>query len=475
MSTQEKTPGELLGEELLYKPENAGERMSAEEIEKSAAFCEGYKEFLNAGKTERECVDWTVSLLEKHGYTPYDPGKIYAPGERVYQNNRGKALLFAVMGKRPLEEGANVLASHIDATRIDLKQRPLYEEAQLAMLKTHYYGGMRKYQWVTMPLALHGVIVKKGGSLLRVIIGEEEGDPVFCINDLLPHLAKKQGERKLDDGIRGEELNVLVGSLPFKDDKASEKVKLNVLRLLNEKYGIVESDFLSAELSLVPAFKAKDVGFDRSMIGAYGHDDRVCAYTSVMASLDAHEPEFTWITVLADKEEVGSDGNTGLQSRFLEYFIHDLAKSRGLEGRRVIEKSRCLSADVNGAFDPTFPDVNEKKNAAYLNYGAVMSKYTGVRGKSGSNDASAEFIGAIRRIFDDNGVIWQTAELGKVDEGGGGTVAKFIANLGMEVVDIGVPVLSMHAPMEVVAKTDVYSAYRAFAAFLNANFILCNF
>ena len=464
--TKEKTPGEILQEQLVHKPESSGIRMSEQEIAKAFDFCEGYKSFLDAGKTERECVDWAVSLLEENGYRPFDAQKTYRPGDKTYLANRGKAILFAVVGQRPLRDGVKILASHIDSPRLDLKQRPLYEEAQLAMLKTHYYGGVRKYQWVAIPLALHGVIVKKDGETITVSIGEREDDPVFCINDLLPHLAKDQDKRTLGEGIKGEELNVLVGSLPFKDDKASEKVKLNILRLLSERYGVIEEDFLSAELSLVPAFKARDLGFDRSMIGAYGHDDRVCAYASIMASLDVPNPQYTWVNVWADKEETGSDGNTGLQSRFLENFICDLARSQDLEGRWVLEKSECLSADVNAAFDPTFPDVHDRKNACYIGYGAVMSKYTGARGKYSTSDASAEFVGKLRRLFDSEGVHWQSAALGKVDAGGGGTVAKFVANLGADVVDIGVPVLSMHAPLEVVGKVDVYSTYRSFLAFI---------
>ncbi len=467
MSEPKKTPGELLAEQLCLKPENAGILMTEDELKQAFDFCEGYKTFLDKAKTEREAVEYTEKLLQQKGFQPFDPKKTYQPGDKIYLNNRGKALIFAAIGKRPLSEGVRIVASHIDSPRMDLKQRPLYEEAQLAMLKTHYYGGVRKYQWVTIPLALHGVIVKKDGTTVKVSIGESEDDPIFCINDLLPHLSKEQNKRPLHEGIKGEELNVLVGSLPFKDDKASEKVKLRILQILFEKYGIVEADFLSAELTLVPAFKARDLGFDRSMIGAYGHDDRVCAYTSIMACLEHLQPEYTWVNILADKEETGSDGNTGLNSRFLEHFIQDLAGTQGLEGRHVLEKSQCLSADVNAAFDPTFPDVHEKKNACYLNYGAVMSKYTGAGGKGGTNDASAEFVGRIRRIFDEAGVIWQTAELGKVDAGGGGTVAKFISRLGADVVDIGVPVLSMHAPFEVVAKTDVYQAYKAFGAFVS--------
>ncbi|MCL2580246.1 MAG: aminopeptidase [Oscillospiraceae bacterium] len=467
MAKKDKTPGELLQDKLAFKPENSGNLMSDEEIAGAIAFCEDYKTFLDASKTERACSDWVITLLKKKGYKPFNPDKTYKPGDKVYLANRGKAVILAAIGKRPLADGVKILASHIDSPRVDLKQRPLYEEAQLAMFKTHYYGGIRKHQWVATPLALHGVIIKKDGKPVNVVIGEDAGDPVFVINDLLPHLAKDQDKRTLSEGIKGEELNVLVGSLPFKDDKASEKVKLNILRLLSEKYAIVEEDFLSAELCLVPAQKAKDVGLDRSMVGGYGHDDRVCAYTSLIASLETPTPDYTWVNVLADKEETGSEGNTGLASRFLENFILDLAGGQKTEGRRVFEASECLSADVNGAFDPTFPEVNDKKNCAYIGYGAVMSKYTGARGKAGTNDASAEFVGKIRRLFDQSGVHWQTAELGKVDMGGGGTVAKFISNLGADVVDIGVPVLSMHAPFEVVGKLDVYNTYKGFLAFIS--------
>ena len=462
----EKSQAEQLKEALLRKTKNSGLVMSEEQIAQGEAFCEDYKTFLDDAKTEREAVKTVVAVLEKEGFRPFDPAKAYTAGDRVYQNNRGKALIFAVMGTKALSDGVNIMASHIDSPRLDLKPSPLYEESQLALLKTHYYGGIRKYQWTAIPLALHGAVVRKDGSVIEVAIGEDPADPVFCINDLLPHLAKDQNQRKLFEGIRGEELNVLVGSLPFRDDKISEGVKLNIMRLLNEKYGMIEDDFLSAELSMVPAAKARDIGFDRSMIGAYGHDDRVCAYTSLVAALDNLQPETTWINIMADKEETGSNGNTGLDSRFLEYFVADLAKPHGIEGRTVLARSRCLSADVNAAFDPTFPDVLERRNAAFLNYGVCITKYTGSGGKSSTNDASAEFMGEIRRMLDAANVVWQTGELGKVDHGGGGTVAKFVSRLGADVVDLGVPVLSMHAPMEVVGKLDVYNAYLGFKAFL---------
>lgn len=465
----EKTQAELLKESILINNENSGGTMPEEGLAKAFEFCEEYKSFLDAAKTETESVSWTIELLGRHGFQKFEPGKKYEPGDRIYLNNRGRSMLFAVIGSRPLTEGVRLVASHIDCPRIDLKARPLYEEAQLAFFKTHYYGGIRKYQWVAMPLALHGIICKKDGSILNVRIGEEPGDPVFCINDLLPHLSDEQNKRLLHEGIKGEELNALVGTLPFRtgaDDKTPEKVKLNVMRLLNEKYGLVESDFYSADLALVPAFKARDVGFDRSLIGSYGHDDRVCAYTSIRASLDNLSPEFTWVNILADREETGSQGNTGMQSRFIENFICDLAAPHGITGGAVLIKSECLSADVSVAFDPNFPDTCDKRNTAYLNYGACLTKYTGSRGKSNTNEASAEFMGKVRRLFDQKNIVWQTGELGRVDLGGGGTVAMYISKLGVDVLDIGVPVLSMHSPFEIVAKTDVYNTYLGFSAFM---------
>lgn len=465
-STASKTTtAKQLGEEILLQRKNGGLVLTETELTKVEKYCEGYKVFLDQAKTEREAVIVSIEMAEARGFVEFEYGKKYKAGDKVYYNNRGKALILAVIGTESIENGVNIMASHIDSPRIDLKARPLYEEAELALFKTHYYGGIRKYQWVATPLALHGVVIKADGSSVTVCIGEDDSDPVFLINDLLPHLGQDQGQRKLSEGIKGEELNVLVGSYPFRDDDASEKVKLNIMRIINEKYDIVESDFLSAELMLVPAFKAKDIGFDRSLVGSYGQDDRVCAYTSLTAVLETNKPKRTILCVLADKEEVGSDGNTGLNSAFMKYFIEDLAKPYDVDGRRVIINSKCLSADVNVAFDPTFPEVTERKNTAYINYGVVLTKYTGSRGKSGTSDASAEFTGEIRKMLIDNDVLWQTGELGKVDQGGGGTVAKFVANLGMDVIDIGVPTLSMHAPYEVTSKIDVYSAYKAFCAF----------
>ena len=464
---EEKSKAQLLKEELFLKKEHF-EKTFPEETEKCDEFCKGYMEFLQTAKTERECNTFVIGKAKEKGFEEFDPSKTYKAGDKVYVNNRNKAVILAVMGKKGVKEGAKIVASHIDSPRLDLKPTPLYEDNELAFFKTHYYGGVRKYQWTAIPLSLHGVFVKADGTTVSVNIGEKEGEPKFVITDLLPHLAKEQAKRTLSEGIKGEELNILIGSRPFKSDSESELVKLNVLKLLNDKYGIVEKDFISAELELVPAFPVSDIGFDRSLIGAYGHDARVCAYPAFEAIFEAENPEHTVITVLADKEEIGSDGNTGLNSAFLKYFICDLAEMEGLKGRHVLSMSQCLSADVNAGFDPTFPSVHDKNNAAFLNHGVVLTKYTGSRGKSGSSDASAEFMGTVRRILDKEGVCWQIGELGKVDEGGGGTVAMYVANLGIDVVDLGVPVLSMHAPYEVVAKADVYSTYKACKGFFKS-------
>ena len=465
---KEKTQGELLQEKLLLNRKNMGMTNDDAAEESAQTFCEPYKAFLDRCKLEREAVTAMIEMVQAAGYTEFDRTKKYQPGDRVYRNNRGKALLLATIGTKPITDGVRIMASHIDSPRLDLKPNPVYEEAQLALFKTHYYGGIKRYQWGTIPLALHGVIVKKNGETLRVALGEDDGDPVFTVTDLLPHLAVEQMKRNLKDGLKGEELNVLIGCRPFKDDKISEKVKLNIHRLLHEKYGIVEADFLSSELSMVPAFKARDLGFDRSMIGAYGHDDRVCAYTSLMASLEVKNPPYTMVTVFADKEETGSDGNTGLDSYYLKYFVADLAAQQDADARDVLSKSTCLSADVNAAFDPTFGDTMEKRNCAYLNYGVVVTQYTGSGGKYGTSQATAEFMASVRRMLDDAKISWQTGELGKVDGGGGGTVAKYVAKLNVDVVDVGVPVLSMHAPFEVVSKNDVYATYCAFKAYTEA-------
>lgn len=465
--SETKNAAKELKEKLFMQKKNSYLRMTDEEIEKCTKFCEGYKQFLDIGKTEREAAAFIEEKAKAAGFEIFDKSRSYKAGDKVYIVNREKAVILAVIGKQPIENGVNLVAAHIDSPRIDLKQNPLYEKDELAYFKTHYYGGIKKYQWPTIPLSLHGVIVKADGSKVTVRIGEDEGDPVFCVSDLLPHLATAQMKRAATEIVKGEELNILVGSRPFKDDEASEAVKLNIMVMLNEKYGITEADFLSAELEAVPAFKAADVGFDRSLVGGYGQDDRVCAYTELMAILELENPERTAVAVLTDKEETGSDGNTGLCSAYLKYFISDLASVFGAEGRDVMSKSRCLSADVNAAFDPTFPDAFEKNNSCVLNGGVCVTKYTGSRGKSGTSDASAEFVGEIRSLLDRNNVLWQTGELGKVDLGGGGTVAAYIANLNIDTIDVGVPVMSMHAPFEITAKTDVYAAYKAFEAFIN--------
>ncbi len=463
---ENKTQGQLLEEKLLNGVKNGAETLPEEEINRADEFCEGYKHFLKRAKTEREAVAQTLSILKNSGYLPFDPEKRYNPGEKVYYSNRGKSLCFATIGTKPIKEGVRLVASHIDSPRIDLKPNPLYEDSGIGYFKTHYYGGLRKYQWTAMPLSLHGVVVKKGGETVQITIGEEPGEPVFCITDLLPHLSKDQDARKLSDGIRGEELNIVIGSRPFRDDNVSQKVKLAVAEILFNKYGIVESDFRAADLEAVPAFAPVDVGLDRSLIGAYGHDDKVCAYTSVAAAVEAASPEYTHVTVLADKEEVGSPGATGMGSDFVAYFIGALAKQNGTDAPTVLSRTKCLSADVNCAFDPTFPDVSERRNCAFINCGTVLTKYTGARGKSGCNEATAEYMGFVRDLFNDAGVLWQTGEVGKVDQGGGGTVAVDISRFNADVVDIGVPVLSMHSPFELVSKIDTYMTYRAFKAFL---------
>ena len=455
-----------LKEKLYYQKKNGLLKVEDATLKAMNDYCEGYKSFLDDAKTEREAVKTAVAMAEAKGFTAFDRNKTYKAGDKVYFNNRGKTVAFAVIGKEGMEKGVNITAAHIDSPRLDLKPNPLYEEIELALFKTHYYGGIRKYQWPTVPLALHGVFAKKDGTVVEVNIGEDDGDPKFVVNDLLPHLAAEQSKRTLSDGIRGEELNVLVGSHPFKDDEDSELVKLNILKILNEKYGIVEEDFLSAELEMVPAYKASDVGFDRSLIGAYGQDDRVCSYPALTAILEVEAPEKTAVAILADKEEIGSDGNTGLNSDFLLHVIGDICHTQGGDVTVALRNSKCLSADVNAATDPTFQDVMERRNASFVNYGVVITKYTGSRGKSGTSDASAEYVAQVRAMLDNAGIIWQTGELGKVDAGGGGTVAMYIANLGVDVVDLGVPVLSMHAPFETTAKLDVYMCYRAMYEFM---------
>ena len=461
-----ETVSEKLKKELFSNPENGRKTASEEVLKEADSYAEGYKDFLDRAKTEREAVETAIELAKNNGFVEFDRNKKYKAGDKIFINNRGKSLALAVIGREAVESGVNISAAHIDSPRLDLKPNPLYEELELALFKTHYYGGIKKYQWTAIPLSLHGVFVLKDGTVKKVSIGEEEDEPKFVINDLLPHLAQEQSKRTLSEGIKGEELNVLIGSHPFKDEKGSELVKLNILKLLNEKYGITEDDFLSAELEIVPAFKATDIGLDRSMVGAYGQDDRVCAYPALTAVMSVKNPKKTSLAILADKEEVGSMGNTGLESDFLRYVIGDLALMQGGDGTVAVRNSKCLSADVNAGIDPTFQDVMERRNASRLNYGVVVTKYTGARGKSGTSDASAEYMASIRKLLDENGIIWQSGELGRVDLGGGGTVAQYIANMGVDVVDLGVPVLSMHAPFETTAKLDIYMCHRAMYEFM---------
>lgn len=465
MCDKETSKTKELKDKLLLSTKRGIKRLSADEIAKADAWCEDYKTFLDNSKTERDAVEYSIALLEKNGFTEYECGKKYNAGDKVYMNNRGKALIAAVMGKKGVSEGTRLAIAHIDSPRIDLKPNPLYEANELALFKTHYYGGIRKYQWLAIPLALHGVVSLMDGTNVKVNFGEDDSDPVLCISDLLPHLAYEQVTKPLNKAFDGEDLNVLVGSRPLSDEDEADLVKLNVMNILNQKYGITEDDFLSAELCLVPAYRTRDVGFDRSLLGGYGHDDKCCAYPAVMAAIDVEAPEYTAITVLCDKEETGSDGNTGMQSDFLRYFINDLAKAEGVEGYHAISKSKCLSADVNAAYDPTYASAFEGRNSCYLNRGVVISKYTGHGGKGGTSDASAEYMGEVRRMLEKNEVIWQVGELGRVDLGGGGTIAKYIANMNVDTVDLGVPVLSMHAPFEIISKIDIYMAYRAFFSF----------
>lgn len=463
---EEKSIAKELKEKLFLQRKNGYNRIESDEEKVVFSFADEYKSFLDVAKTEREAVVYAVKELEKNGFVEYRKGMELKAGDKIYCNNRGKAVLAAVIGTAPISEGVRLCAAHIDSPRLDLKQNPLYEDNELALFKTHYYGGIKKYQWTTIPLSLHGVIVKANGETVTVNIGEDDSEPVFCVTDLLPHLANEQMSRTATKIIRGEDLNLLIGSMPFREDETSEAVKLNIMNILFEKYGITEADFISAELEAVPAFKARDIGFDRSLIGGYGHDDRCCAFPALKATVDCENPVHTAVTVLTDKEETGSDGNTGLCSSYLKYFIADIAEALGSNGRDVLSSSECLSADVNAAFDPTFAEVNERNNCAYVNKGVCITKYTGARGKSGTSDASAEFAGRIRRLMDSKNVIWQTGELGKVDAGGGGTVAAYIANLNVDTIDMGVPVLSMHAPYEVISKLDLYMAYKAFATFI---------
>lgn len=466
----EKTEGEVLKEKLFNNRKNGWEGLSEEEKREVFKFADEYMFYLNQSKTEKEIVATSKEILLKNNFKDLKEVESLKPGDKVFWVNRGRALYAAVIGNEKMENGLNIVAAHGDSPRIDLKQNPLYEDNEFGLLKTHYYGGIKKYQWTTVPLSMHGVIAKTNGERVNISIGETEGDPVFYITDLPPHLSRAQDTRKLSEGIEGEELNIVAGSIPFEDKKISEKVKLNILRILNEKYGIKEIDFTSSELEFVPAFKAKSVGFDESLIGAYGQDDKVCCYTSLRALLEVGTPAKTAVCIMTDKEEIGFVGVTGMESHSFERFVVELLEKNGENYPNNIEKtfsnSRVISADVDGGFDPTFPSAYENYNASRLGYGVCICKYGGARGKSSSSEAPAEFVADIRRIFEENNVKYMSAELGRVDKGGGGTIALTFANRGMEVVDCGVPVLSMHSPYELTSKIDVYNAFKAYRGFL---------
>lgn len=451
---------EELRESLLMAPKNGYTRINAEDRTAMNEYCQRYMAFMDACKTEREATAWAVAKAESLGFKPFAPGMDCRPGDKIYYNNRGKSIALAVIGTEPLSKGANICAAHVDSPRLDIKPNPLYEETEIAYFKTHYYGGIKKYQWPTIPLAIHGVVYRKDGAVVNVTIGEDEGDPVLMVTDLLPHLAADQMQKPLAKGIEGEQLNVVLGTEPL-EGEGSDLVKLHIMQLLNEKYGLIEYDFQSAELTMVPAGRCREVGLDRSLISSYGHDDRVCAYAELEALFTIDQPERTAVCILADREEVGSMGISGMQSHYFEHFMGNLCAAQGVALENCFAKSFCLSADVSNAFDPNFPETCDKRNNSMVNYGISICKYTGSRGKSGCSDASAEAMGHVRSTLDNAGVIWQMATLGKVDQGGGGTVAAFMANRNIVTVDAGVPVLSMHAPLELVSKLDCYETMLA--------------
>ena len=451
---------EELKQAILRNPKNGYAKLSAQEREEMESYCKGYAAFINESKTEREATAWGVKTLEANGFRAMVPGMELKPGDKVYHNNRGKSLIMAVIGSESLANGANICAAHVDCPRLDLKPNPLYEDSEIAYFKTHYYGGIKKYQWTAIPLAIHGVVYRKDGQVVEVKIGESESDPIFYISDLLPHLAADQMQKTLANGIVGEQLNVILGTEPL-EGEGSDLVKLHVMKYLNDNYGLVEDDFQSAELSIVPAGKCRELGLDRSLLAAYGHDDRVCAYAEIVPLLTMGTPRHTAVCILADKEEIGSVGISGMKSRYFETFMQDLCDTQGVSLYRCLENSFCLSADVSNAFDPNFAETCDRRNNSMLNYGVAICKYTGSRGKGGANDASAEVMGHIRTVLNNAGVTWQMATLGKVDQGGGGTVAAYMANRNIVTVDAGVPVLCMHAPMELVSKLDCYETMLA--------------
>ena len=454
-------------EKLFYSRKNGYDLVNTEERIAIEEYSSDYMNYLNDSRTEREAVTNAIVEAEKNGFKEYQTGSLLKAGDKIYFNNRGKALMLAVIGRESLENGVVIAGAHVDAPRLDLKQNPMYETDELAFFKTHYYGGIKKYQWVTIPLELHGVICLKDGTVLNVVVGRNPDEPKFVITDLLPHLAADQMKKTMAEGITGEGLNILIGSVPY-DDDGKDKVKLAILSILNDTYGIVEEDFLSAELTAVPSFDVCEVGFDRSLIGGYGHDDRVCAYAELKALFTVNDPRRTCVCILADKEEIGSAGVTGMKSSAFETFMTDICTSQNVEVRRCFENSFCLSADVCAASDPNFPEVTEKLNDARINYGMGICKFTGARGKSGTSDASAEVVSFIRKVFTENNVVWQLAELGKVDQGGGGTIAQYMADRNIDTIDAGVPVLSMHAPFEVVSKLDCYMTFKGVLSVYNS-------
>ena len=460
---------EELRENLLSAPKNGYTKLTAQQRAEMEAYCKRYAAFMDACKTEREATTWAVREAEKQGFKAIVPGMKLQPGDKVYKDNRGKSIILAVIGSESLSSGANICAAHVDSPRMDLKPNPLYEDSEIAYFKTHYYGGIKKYQWTAIPLAIHGVVYRADGSIVTISIGEEDTDPIFYVSDLLPHLAADQMRKTLAEGIVGEQLNVILGSEPLEGEGA-DLVKLHIMKLMNEKYGMIEQDFLSAELTVVPAGKCREVGFDRSLLAAYGHDDRVCAYAELEALFELENPARTAVCILADKEEIGSVGISGMQSQVFDTFMQDLCDATGANLNRCFENSFCLSADVSNAFDPNFPETCDKRNNSQINYGVAICKYTGSRGKGGASDASAEAMGHIRKTFGEADVTWQIATLGKVDQGGGGTVAAYMANRNIVTVDAGVPVLAMHAPLEVVSKLDCYMTKQACKAVYLADF-----
>lgn len=462
-----------LKEKLFHQKKNGWENINEEQKNQIFSVSKSYMEFLNKAKTEREFIKEAKKMADKNGYKDIMMFETLKPGDKVYFINREKSMYLAIIGEKTIEEGMHIIGSHVDSPRLDLKPNPLYEDTGLAYFKTHYYGGIKKYQWTTIPLSIHGVIVKTNGEKIEINIGEKEEDPIFTITDLLPHLAQDQMNKKLKEGIDGEDLNLLIGSIPYENTEVTEKVKLNILNLLNQKYGIKEIDFTSSELELVPAFRAKSLGFDESMVAAYGQDDKVCAYTSLHAMMELDRVEKTAVCILSDKEEIGSMGNTGMESHMFDFFISEILNKLGINKPNLLDKvfcfSKMLSSDVDAGYDPIYASVSDKTNAGFIGKGISLNKYTGARGKSGASDANAEYVAWIREMLEKNNILYQIAELGKVDIGGGGTIAYILANKGVDVIDCGVPVLSMHAPYEVTSKYDVYEAYRTYLAFWKNN------